>query len=71
MSTRQNLYSVGAALNRVEYFGDDMSSESEDDDHCTPAMTSESDVTDSSDSAAEESEGPSVVITCLFDYVLI
>ena len=56
MSTRQNLYSVDAALNRVEYSGDDMSSESEDDDDCTPAMTLESDVTDSSDSAAEESE---------------
>ena len=36
-----------------------MSSESEDDDDCTPAMTPESDVTDSSDSAAEESEEPS------------
>ena len=59
MSTRQNLYSVDAALNRVEYSGDDMNSESEDDDDCTPAMTPESDVTDSSDSAAEESEGPS------------
>ena len=30
MSTRQDLYSVDAALNRVEYSGDDMSSESED-----------------------------------------
>ena len=58
MSTRQNLYSVNAALNRIEYWGD-MSSESEDDDDCAPAMTPESDVTDSSDSAAEESEGPS------------
>ena len=57
MSTRQNLYNVDAALNRVEYSGDDMSSESEDDDDCTPAMTLESDATDSSDSSAKESEG--------------
>ena len=59
MSARQNLYRVDAAFNRVEYSGDDMSSKSKDDDDCTPAMTPESDVTDSSDSVADESEGPS------------
>ena len=58
MSTRQNLYSVAAALNRVEYSGDDMSSESEDDDF-TPAVIPESDATDSLSSRAEESKGPS------------
>ena len=53
------MYSVYAVLNRVEYSGDDMSSESEDDDDFTPEVTPESDATDSSDSSAEESEGPS------------
>ena len=59
MSTRKNLYCVDAAINRVEYSGDDMSSESEDDDDFTPTVTPESDATDSSDSSEEESEGPS------------
>ena len=59
MSTRQNSYSVDAVLNRVEYSGDDMSGESEDNDDFTATVTSASDATDSSDSSAEESEGPS------------
>ena len=59
MSTKQNLYSIGAALNRVECSGDDMSSESENGDDFTCTMTTESDVTDSLHSSAEESEGPS------------
>ena len=50
MSTRQNLYSVDAAFNRLEYSGDHMSSKSDVDDDFTPTMTPESDTTDSSDS---------------------
>ena len=57
MSTRQNLYSVDAAFNRLEYSGDHMSSKSDVDDDFTPT-TPESDTTDSSDSR-EESERPS------------
>ena len=59
MSTRQNSNSVDAALNRIEYFGDDVSSESKDHDDFTPAVTLESGATASSDSNAEESKGAS------------
>ena len=53
------MYNVDAALNHVEYSGDDMSSKSEDDDDFTRTVSPEPDATDSSDSSAEESEGPS------------
>ena len=59
MSKGQNLYSVDAACNCVEYSEDDRSSESEDDDDFTLTVTPESDATDSSDFGVEESEGPS------------
>ena len=53
------MYNVDAALNRVEYSADDMSSKSKDDDDFTHTVYTESDATDSSDSSAEESEGSS------------
>ena len=43
-------------LNRVEYYGDDMSSGNEDGNNFTPTVTP---VSDESDSNAEESEGAS------------
>ena len=43
-----------------------MSSESEDDDDFTPAVTPESDATDSLDCSVEESKGPSKQACLLF-----
>ena len=52
MSTGQTLYSIEAALDRVENSGDDVSRESEDDDGFTARVTPQYDATDSSDSTA-------------------
>ena len=66
MSTRQNSYSVDAVLNRVEYSGDDISSESEDNDDFTATVTSASDSTDSSNFSVEETEGHPTQACLLF-----
>ena len=71
MSTRQNLYSVDAALNRIEYSGDHMSNKGEDHDNFTHTVSPESDANDFSNFIVQKKVKGHQMQACLLFIIFI